>query len=41
VPSAELSARVIRTMMINASMNKLLQPFNAGVYLRSSNLFNQ
>jgi ribose-phosphate pyrophosphokinase len=41
VPSAELSARVIRTMMVNASMNKLLETFNASVYLRSPSLFNQ
>jgi ribose-phosphate pyrophosphokinase len=40
VPSAELSARVIRTIMCNNSMSKLLRPFNAEIYLRSPNLFN-
>jgi ribose-phosphate pyrophosphokinase len=41
VPSAELSARIIRTMVGNASMSKLLRPFDAGIYLNSPNLFNQ
>jgi ribose-phosphate pyrophosphokinase len=41
VPSAELSAKIIRTIMINSSMSKLLSPFNAEVYLKSPNLFNQ
>jgi ribose-phosphate pyrophosphokinase len=41
VPSAELSARIIRTMMTNASMSKLMRPFDAGIYLKSPNLFNQ
>jgi ribose-phosphate pyrophosphokinase len=41
VPSAELSARVIRTIAGNISMSKLLRPFDAGIYLKSPNLFNQ
>jgi ribose-phosphate pyrophosphokinase len=41
VPSAELSARIIRTMVTNASMSKLMRPFDAGIYLNSPNLFNQ
>jgi ribose-phosphate pyrophosphokinase len=41
VPSAELSARIIRTIVGNASMSKLMRPFDAGIYLKSPNLFNQ
>jgi ribose-phosphate pyrophosphokinase len=41
VPSAELSAKVIRTIATNYSMSKLLRPFNAEIYLKSPNLFNQ
>ncbi|MDR0622832.1 MAG: ribose-phosphate diphosphokinase, partial [Treponema sp.] len=41
VPSAELSARIIRTMVTNTSMSKLMRPFDAGIYLKSPNLFNQ
>jgi ribose-phosphate pyrophosphokinase len=41
VPSAELSARIVRTIVTNASMSKLMRPFDAGIYLRSPNLFNQ
>ncbi|GHV93890.1 ribose-phosphate pyrophosphokinase [Spirochaetia bacterium] len=41
VPSTELSARIIRTIVTNTSMNKLLRHFDAGIYLRSPNLFNQ
>ncbi|MDR3249318.1 MAG: ribose-phosphate diphosphokinase [Treponema sp.] len=41
VPSAELSAKIIRTIMNNSSMNKLLRPFNGEIYLKSPNLFNQ
>jgi ribose-phosphate pyrophosphokinase len=41
VPSAELSARIIRTMVSNASMSKMMRPFDAGIYLKSPNLFNQ
>jgi ribose-phosphate pyrophosphokinase len=41
VPSAELSARIIRTIMTNNSMTKMLRPFNAQVYFKSPKLFNQ
>jgi ribose-phosphate pyrophosphokinase len=41
VPSTELSARVIKTIMNNDSMAKLLRDFNAEKYLSSPNLFNQ
>jgi ribose-phosphate pyrophosphokinase len=41
VPSAELSSRVVRTIVTNTSMSKLLRPFDAGIYLNSPNLFNQ
>jgi ribose-phosphate pyrophosphokinase len=41
VPSAELSARIIMTIMTNSSMTKMLRPFNAQVYFRSPKLFNQ
>ncbi|MDR2211081.1 MAG: ribose-phosphate diphosphokinase [Spirochaetaceae bacterium] len=41
VPSAELSARVIKTIVCNASMAKLLRNFNAELYLKSPTLFNQ
>jgi ribose-phosphate pyrophosphokinase len=41
VPSAELSARIIRTLMANESMSKLLRSFNAEIYLKSPNLFSQ
>jgi ribose-phosphate pyrophosphokinase len=41
VPSAELSARVIRTLVSNASMSKIMRDFNAEIYLKSPNLFNQ
>jgi ribose-phosphate pyrophosphokinase len=41
VPSAELSAKIIRTIAIDSSMNKLLRPFNAEIYLKSPKLFNQ
>ncbi|MDR0877918.1 MAG: ribose-phosphate diphosphokinase, partial [Treponema sp.] len=41
VPSAELSSRIIRTIVSNTSMSKLLRPFDAGIYLNSPNLFNQ
>jgi ribose-phosphate pyrophosphokinase len=40
VPSAELSARIIRTLFTNESMGKLMTPFNAEIYLRSPGLFN-
>jgi ribose-phosphate pyrophosphokinase len=41
VPSAELSARVLRAVMTNSSMGKLLRTFDAEKYLRSPTLFNQ
>jgi ribose-phosphate pyrophosphokinase len=41
VPSAELSAKVIRTITTNKPMGKLLQTFDAALYLKSPNLFNQ
>jgi ribose-phosphate pyrophosphokinase len=40
VPSAGLSARIISTIVTNASMSRLLVPFNASVYFKSPNLFN-
>ncbi|MDR2471653.1 MAG: ribose-phosphate diphosphokinase [Treponema sp.] len=40
VPSAELSARVIRTIARNGSMAKLLRNFSAELYLGSPGLFN-
>ena len=41
VHSAELSARIIRILVSNESMGKLMIPFNAEKYLKSPNLFNQ
>ncbi|MDR1862899.1 MAG: ribose-phosphate diphosphokinase [Treponema sp.] len=41
VPSAELSARVISTLVSHTSMSKLMRNFNAEIYLRSPNLFNR
>jgi ribose-phosphate pyrophosphokinase len=41
VPSAELSAKVVRTIMTNRSMSKLLRSFNAEIYLKSPKLFTQ
>jgi ribose-phosphate pyrophosphokinase len=41
VPSAGLSAKVIRTLVSYASMSKLMRDFNAEIYLKSPNLFNQ
>jgi ribose-phosphate pyrophosphokinase len=41
VPSAELSARIIRTIITNNSMTKMLRPFNAQIYFKSPKLFNQ
>ena len=40
VPSAELSARIVRTLMTNESMSKMLDPFNAERYLKSPGLFS-
>jgi len=39
VPSAELSAQIISAIVTNASMSKLLSPFNATKYLNSLSLF--
>ncbi|MDR1617441.1 MAG: ribose-phosphate diphosphokinase [Treponema sp.] len=41
VPSAELSARIIRTITANHSMSKLMRRFDAEMYLKSPNLFNR
>jgi ribose-phosphate pyrophosphokinase len=41
VPSAELSAKIIRTIVTNSPLGKLLRTFNAELYFKSSNLFNQ
>ncbi|MDR1971960.1 MAG: ribose-phosphate diphosphokinase [Treponema sp.] len=41
VPSAELSARIVMTIMTNNSMTKMLRPFDAQAYFRSPKLFNQ
>jgi ribose-phosphate pyrophosphokinase len=41
VPSAELSARIIRSITTNSPMSKLLRTFDAAIYLKSPNLFNQ
>ena len=35
VHSAELSAKIIKTIVCNESMSKLLRPFSAGIYLSS------
>jgi ribose-phosphate pyrophosphokinase len=40
VPSTELSAKVIRTLVSNESMGKLMRSFNSEKYLKSPNLFN-
>ena len=40
VPSAELSSRIIRTLMLNESMGELMNAFNAEAYLKSPSLFN-
>ena len=39
VPSAELSARIIRTLILNESMGELMDPFNAEKYLTAPGLF--
>ncbi|GHT74298.1 ribose-phosphate pyrophosphokinase [Spirochaetia bacterium] len=41
VPSAELSSKIIRTILTNKPMTKLLRDFNAELYFKSPNLFNQ
>jgi ribose-phosphate pyrophosphokinase len=40
VPSIDLSAKVIQTIVCNASMAKLLEDFNAEAYLGTPSLFN-
>ncbi|MCL2094268.1 MAG: ribose-phosphate diphosphokinase [Treponema sp.] len=40
VPSAELSAEIIRIIMLKESMGKLMDPFNAEQYFKSPTLFN-
>jgi len=40
VPSAELSAKIIRTIMTNQSIGKLMRSFEAEKYLKSPTLFN-
>ncbi|MCL2233173.1 MAG: ribose-phosphate diphosphokinase [Treponema sp.] len=40
VPSAELSAGIIRILVSNESLSKTLLPFSAEKYLKSPNLFN-
>jgi ribose-phosphate pyrophosphokinase len=40
VPSAELSAKIIRYMMTNESIGKLMRQFDAEKYLKSPNLFS-
>jgi ribose-phosphate pyrophosphokinase len=41
VPSANLSAKVVRTIISNSSVSKLMQPFNAEAYFNAPYLFNQ
>ena len=41
VPSAELSARIIRTLINKESMGKLMISFNAEKYLKSPGLFRE
>jgi ribose-phosphate pyrophosphokinase len=41
VPSADLSARIIMTIMTNGPMTKMLRPFNAQTYFKSPTLFNE
>jgi ribose-phosphate pyrophosphokinase len=41
VPSADLSARIVKTIATNSSMTKMLRPFNAQAYFKSPSLFNQ
>jgi ribose-phosphate pyrophosphokinase len=40
VPSAELSAKILRTIETNDPMGKLLQEFNVEAYLKSASLFS-
>ncbi|MDR3170003.1 MAG: ribose-phosphate diphosphokinase [Treponema sp.] len=41
VSSTELSAKILRTIITNNPMGKLLRVFDAETYLKSPNLFNQ
>ena len=41
VPSTDLSAQVIRTLILDESMGKVMTPFNAETYLSSPSLFNK
>jgi ribose-phosphate pyrophosphokinase len=41
VPSAGLSARVVRTVVTNSSVAQLMKPFNAEAYFKEPYLFNQ
>jgi ribose-phosphate pyrophosphokinase len=41
VPSAALSARVVRTVVTNSSVAQLMKPFNAEAYFKEPYLFNQ
>jgi ribose-phosphate pyrophosphokinase len=41
VPSADLSARIINTIVTNRPLGKLLRTFDAEIYLKSPNLFTQ
>jgi ribose-phosphate pyrophosphokinase len=41
VPSTELSARIIHTIVTNSPLEKILRQFDAAIYLKSPNLFNQ
>ncbi|MHC6202636.1 ribose-phosphate diphosphokinase [Breznakiellaceae bacterium SP9] len=41
VPSHELAAKIIRDIVSNASMRKLMRTFSAEIYLNTPNLFNQ
>jgi ribose-phosphate pyrophosphokinase len=41
VPSAGLSAKVVRAIVTNNSVSKLIQPFNAEAYFKAPYLFNQ
>jgi ribose-phosphate pyrophosphokinase len=41
VPSAGLSAEVVRTVVTNGSVAQLMKPFNAEAYFKEPGLFNQ
>jgi len=40
VPSAKLSANIVRILVLNESLSKLMLPFSAEKYLKSPGLFN-